>query len=114
MKLYAVYDKASKRFLSVSPAETDEAFIRSSLLSILMDYPIRDVVLYHVGYFDDSTGKIRSRIRRRFVPWDSYKVPENFTQTDSKDVPLTTFDEFAKKQKEAMVEAVSKAQKEAK
>lgn len=109
LNLYAVKDKVSNRFLSVSPADSDASFVRASLLSILMDYPIRDVTLYRVGTFDDKTGRV-SRHRPRYVAWDSYKIPETFANEDSKDVSFEKFDEFAKKQKEAFVEAVAKKQ----
>lgn len=111
LNLYAVKDMVSNRFLSVSPADSDASFIRASLLSILMDYPIRDVKLYCIGSFDDKTGRL-CRHRPRFVSWESYKIPESFAKEDSADVSLDKFDDFAKKQKEAFVDAVAKKQSE--
>lgn len=108
MKIYSVLDKVSGKFLNTSVAESDAEFIRGNLLQILMDYPIRDVQLYHVGYFDEKTGKIRSRLHKRPVSWDSYKIPESFAKVDSKDISLEKFDEFAKAQKAAFTEVMSK------
>ena len=76
MKIYSLYDKVSKKHLSITVSTNDADFIRSSLYAILMDYPIQDVEAYCVGAFIEDNGVIIP-CSPRLVDWNSYKFPKN-------------------------------------
>lgn len=100
MKIYSLYDKVSTKHLSVTLAQTDADFIRSSLYAILMDYPIQDVIAYCVGEFYEDSGIIIPCCPRS-IDWDSYKFPKS---ADSLSEDYLTFEELrnhalSKKQK---------------
>lgn len=73
--LYSVYDKVSKRYLSLSFSNNDQTFIRSSLYSILMDYPLKDIEIHCLGEFDDVDGKIKVAKKSRSVDLSAYIFP---------------------------------------
>lgn len=76
MKIYSLYDKVSKKHLSITLSTNDSDFIRSSLYAILMDYPIQDVEAYCVGDFFEDNGVVIP-CSPRLVDWNSYKFPKN-------------------------------------
>lgn len=76
MKIYSLYDKVSKKHLSITLSTNDSDFIRSSLYAILMDYPIQDVEAYCVGDFFEDNGVVLP-CSPRLVDWNSYKFPKN-------------------------------------
>lgn len=76
MKIYSLYDKVSKKHLSITLSTNDSDFIRSSLYAILMDYPIQDVEAYCVGDFFEDNGIVLP-CSPRLVDWNSYKFPKN-------------------------------------
>lgn len=76
MKIYSLYDKISKKHLSITLSTNDSDFIRSTLYAILMDYPIKDVEAYCVGDFFEDNG-IVIPCSPRLVDWNAYKFPKN-------------------------------------
>lgn len=76
MKIYSLYDKVSKKHLSITLSTNDSDFIRSSLYAILMDYPIQDVEAYCIGDFFEDNGIVLP-CSPRLVDWNSYKFPKN-------------------------------------
>lgn len=106
MKIFALYDKVAKKFISTTLAETEEMFVRTSLFAITMDYPIRDVELYCVGLFDQDLGLIKP-CTPRIVSWDCYKFPisrmekERFLTIEQiEEAAKAKKHEFIKKQKD--------------
>lgn len=93
MKLYSVYDKIGKKHLSITLAETDADFVRSSLFAILMDYPILDIEAYCVGDFYEDSGLVRPCVPR-LVDWNCYRFPKN---ADSFDENYLSIDDIRKK-----------------
>lgn len=90
MKLYSLFDKIGERHLSVTLADNDAEFVRSSLFAILMDYPIVDVQAYCIGTFDHYSG-IVIPCAPRLVDWSCYQFPKT---ADSLDENYLTFDEL--------------------
>lgn len=76
MNIYSLYDKVAKRHLSLTICESDEVFVRQSLLPILMDYALEDVEFFQVGVFDNESGLIKPCVPRR-CDWDCYKFPRD-------------------------------------
>lgn len=99
MKLYSVFDKIGNKHLSITLAETDADFVRSSLFAILMDYPIQDVDAYCVGDFFEDSGLVRP-CAPRLVDWNSYRFPQNADSFDENYLSIEQIREraLAKKQ----------------
>ena len=97
MKIYAVYDKAAKRFISTTMSETDDSFVRSALYPLLMDYPLNDVEYYCVGDFDADLGVIKP-CKPRLCSWEVYKFPTSRTEKE-KYLTLEEIDKAAKEKK---------------
>lgn len=74
MKIYSIYDKIAEKFISTTPAYSDQMFVRDNLATICMDYAIKDIDVYCVGLFDEDLGIIKP-VQPRLVQWDSYKFP---------------------------------------
>ena len=97
MKVFSLYDKVAKRFVSTTLAETEQMFVRSCLFSICMDYALNDVEFYCVGDFDNDLGIIKP-CQPRLCSWDCYKFPET-RQSKDKYLTLDQIQEFAKAKK---------------
>lgn len=97
MRIYALYDKVAKRYISTTMAETDDMFVRTSITAILMDYPLKDVECYCVGLIDVDSGIIKPCIPR-LVSWDCYKFPISQAQQD-KFMSLDDIEKFAQNKK---------------
>lgn len=74
MKIYSIYDKVSEKFVSTTPAYSDQMFIRDNLAHICMDFALKDINAYCIGLFDDDLGIIKP-CQPRLVDWNSYKFP---------------------------------------
>lgn len=62
MNMYCIYDSSSARYFAPQIASDDYAAI-SRFISWLNSHPDRfkDFILYHVGFFDSSTGAVVSK-----------------------------------------------------
>lgn len=105
MRIYAVYDNKAKNFISLHLANSDESFVRSSLNSLLYDFPLNDIDYYQVGYFDLDAGLIKP-ITPRKCEWDIYKFPETMGSKD-KFLTLEQLEEFAKKKKHEFIDTIT-------
>ena len=101
MKVFALFDKVANKFVSTTLAESEEMFVRTSLFAICMDYPIKDVDFYCVGYFDDDLGIIRP-CRPRLCSWDCYKHPTTRMAKD-KFLSLEEIEQAAKQKKNEFI-----------
>lgn len=97
MKIFSLYDKVAKRFVSTTLAESEQMFVRSTLFAILMDYPINDVEFYCVGEFDSDLGIIKP-CQPRLCSWDCYKFPET-RMSKEKFLDMETIIKAAKEKK---------------
>lgn len=105
--VYTVYDKVSKRHIGLFYSTTDENMIRTSLPSILMDYPLRDIEIKRIGMFDDVNGTLDSRTSK-IIPLDSYTFPHARLSSKGDDLSL---DELDKGMKDAKTEQLKKIDK---
>lgn len=87
MKIYSIYDKVGKKHLSITLAETDADFIRSSLFAVFMDYPLLDIVPMCLGDFFEDNGIIMPCAPRAFS-WNDYKFPKNADSLEEKYLTL--------------------------
>lgn len=106
MNIYALKDIQAERFISITIAESDSDFVRSSLYAILLDYPIKDVEFYCIGQFDPDLGIIKPCVPR-LGNWECYKFPtstmdrEHFLTIEQIEIAAKNKKhEFIKKQKD--------------
>lgn len=107
--VYSVRDKVAKRNLSLSFAANDATFIRTSLFSILMDYPLKDIEIWRIGKFDADKGVLKPLAfnRRVKVSLGSYVFPTTRMSNDALSVEM--IDDAAKKAKLKINEQIEAA-----
>lgn len=74
--VYAVYDEVSKHYLRLYFNSTDEEFVRLYLPDIVLSTPLRDLSVYCIGQFNDVTGTIEPKTKRR-VNIRCYEFPHS-------------------------------------
>lgn len=74
--VYAVYDEVSKHYLRLYFNSTDEEFVRLYLPEVVLSTPLRDLSVYCIGQFNDVTGTIEPKIKRR-VNIRCYEFPHS-------------------------------------
>lgn len=97
MYLYSLYDKVSKKHLSVTMCESPQMFVRNCLATILMDYPIKDIEFYCIGQFDNDLGIIKP-CAPQLEDWECYKFPETRAEK-LKFLTIEQIEQFAKNKK---------------
>lgn len=100
--VYTVYDKVGKRYIGLFYAPTDEAMIRTSLPSILLDYPLRDINVVCIGQFDELRGEIVSSAPK-YVDVSCYTFPHSRLSSVGDDLDFGELDEYMKKVKSEQV-----------
>lgn len=100
--VYTVYDKVSKRYVGLFYAPTDEAMIRTSLPSILLDYPLRDINVVCIGQFDELRGEVVSS-SPKYINTSCYTFPHSRLSSVGDDLDLSEVDEYMKKVKSEQV-----------
>lgn len=98
MKIISLYDKVAQRFVSVTLCENEQAFIRTALPAILMDYNIIDVSCYVVGDFDSDLGIVKPCLPR-LVDWNCYRFPEKRDSLEKRYLTVEDIDSMAKAKK---------------
>lgn len=97
MKIFSLYDKVAKKFVSTTVAESEQMFVRTCLYPVLMDYPLNDVEFYCVGEFDNDLGLIKP-CQPRLCDWECYKFPETRISKE-KFLDIATIEKAAKEKK---------------
>lgn len=100
--VYTVYDKVAKQYRGLFYANTDEEMIRTSLPTVLMDFPLRDVTIIRIGTFDDFTGTL-DVCRHVTVPTDKYLFPHSRLSSVGDDIPVDELDVNIKNMKNEVV-----------
>lgn len=100
--VYTVYDKVGKRYIGLFYASSDEAVIRQSLPSILMDFPLRDINIVCIGQFDELRGEIVSSAPK-YVDVSCYTFPHSRLSSVGDDLDVNEVDDFMKKVKSDQV-----------
>lgn len=103
-KIYSVYDSVSKQYRGTFYHSTDAEMIKVSLPSLLMEFPLRDISIYCVGYFDPTTGDIKPCHHVK-IPLDSYTFPHSRLSSKGDDL---TLDEVATEMQKTKNEMIAK------
>lgn len=83
LNIYALRDVVADDTKTVFHMKTDGLAVRSILPVYASKYPLQDLVLYHIGTYNDDTMEIKS-IPPRVVSWDSYKFPQENINEENK------------------------------
>lgn len=75
INVYALRDVVADDVKTVFYMKTDGLAVRSILPVYAPKFPINDLKLYHVGYFDMNSMELTS-CPHRVVSWDCYKFPQ--------------------------------------
>ena len=75
LNLYALRDVVADETKTVFFMKTDGLAVRNLLPVYAPKFPIDDLKLYQIGFYDDSTMKVET-CPPRLVSWDSYKFPQ--------------------------------------
>lgn len=97
--IYSIYDTVSKEFVGLFYHSTDEDMIRSSLPSVLMDYPLRDIEVYRIGTFYRERGTVKGCVNKVKVRTNQYLFPHSRLSSKGDDLTLDELDEGMKKAK---------------
>lgn len=98
MQVFAIKDKVADKYISVTISNNEESMIRSSLISILMDFSINDVELYRIGLFDEDLGIVKP-LQPQLISWEAYKFPVDKVNINKGFLSIEQIEEFAKKKK---------------
>lgn len=102
--VYTIFDTVSKEHVGLFYHSTDEDMIRTTLPSVLMDYPLRDIQVVCIGTFDNIKGVVHSTKVRRVISTSKYLFPHSRLSSKGDDLSL---DELDKGMKEAKANAVA-------
>lgn len=106
--VYTVYDSVSKKYRGTFYHSTDEEMIRTTLPTILMDFPLRDIEIHRIGMFDEDSGELMAT-RHVIIPTDCYLFPHSRLSPVGENLSQEEIDKEMKKQK---VEVISKINEE--
>lgn len=100
--VYTVYDKVAKQYRGLFYANTDEEMLRTSLPTVLMDFPLRDIVVFRVATFDDYSGVLIG-VEHVQIDTNQYLFPHSRLSDVGDDLPIEKVDEYMKSVKSEMV-----------
>ena len=97
--VYTIHDKISDKHIGIFYSPTDENMIRTSLPTILMDYPLRDIEVIRIGRFETNSGFIES-LNHKFIPMERYLFPHSRLSPKGEDLTVDEVDSACKKAKQ--------------
>lgn len=110
--VYTIFDTVSKQYVGLFYHSTDEDMIRTTLPSILMDYPLRDIQIVCIGTFDDVKGVVHSVKVRRTLSTSKYLFPHSRLSSKGDDLSLDELDKGMKESKANAIANLSSAKNE--
>lgn len=75
INVYALRDVVADDVKTIFYMKTDGLAVRSILPVYAPKFPINDLRLYHIGFFDMDKMELKN-CSPRIVSWDSYKFPQ--------------------------------------
>lgn len=118
--VYTVFDSVSKKYRGTFYHSTDEEMIRTTLPSILMDFPLRDIEIHRIGMFNEDTGDL-SGSHHIIIPTNCYTFPHSRLSSVGDDLSQEELDKAMKEKKVDLItkineqkEAATKAEKKSK
>lgn len=109
--IYSVYDSVSKKYRGTFYHSTDEEMIRTTLPTILMDFPLRDIEIHRIGMFDEDSGEIFS-CKHVIIPTDCYTFPHSRLSCAGDDLDMNELDKAMKEKKVDMMESLKESKEE--
>lgn len=104
--VYTVYDSVSKKYRGCFYHANDEEMIRTTLPTILMDFPLRDIEIRRIGMFNEDTGELFSS-HHVIIPTSCYTFPHSRLSSVGDDLSTEELDKAMKEQKNEMLAKLS-------
>lgn len=93
--VYTVHDKISGKHIGLFYSPTDENLIRTTLPTVLMDYPFRDIEILRCGRFETNSGTIES-LSKKLISLDKYLFPHSRLSSKHDDLSIEELDKNMK------------------
>lgn len=106
--IYSIFDTVAKRYRGTFYHPTDEDMIRTTLPTVLMDFPLRDIKIYRIGIFDDINGDIKSCVKKE-VSTNKYLFPHSRLSSTGDDLSLEEIDTEMKKSKAELINKINES-----
>ena len=103
--VYTIYDSVSKKYRGCFYHSTDEEMIRTTLPTILMDYPLRDIEIHRIGMFNEDTGELFST-HHVIIPTDCYTFPHSRLSSSGDDLDVNELDSAMKEKKAEIISSI--------
>lgn len=110
-KIYTCFDKVSKKYRGLFYHNTDEEMIRTSLPTILYDYPLRDIEIYRIGQFNENTGEL-VYLKPKLINTNCYTFPHSRLSCEGDDLSLSEIDKGIKENKNQIISKLSENKSE--
>lgn len=107
--VYTVYDSVSKKYRGTFYHSTDEEMIRTTLPTILMDFPLRDIEIHRIGMFDEDSGELMAT-KHTIIPTECYTFPHSRLSCPGDDLDINELDKSMKKTKVDLMTKVKEAE----
>ena len=89
--VYTVHDIVSGKHIGLFYSPSDEALIRTTLPTVLMDYPLRDIEILRCGRFETNSGFIES-LNPKTISLNKYLFPHSRLSSIHDDLSLEELD----------------------
>lgn len=96
--VYSVFDTVSKKWFFTFYHSSDEDMIRTSLPTILAQFPLRDIEVWKVGSFDDTSGELFP-CKHVLIPTSCYLFPHSRLSSVGDDISPEEIDSAIKEEK---------------
>lgn len=99
-KLFCIFDKVSKSYMTVTSSPTAESCVRENIKFLVQTRPLRDLELYELGSIDVQTMEC-TFVEPVLIPWDCYNAPLSPAESLAPlNIPQEEFNKAEKKSSE--------------
>lgn len=107
--IYTVYDKVSKLYRGTFYHNTDEEMIKISLPTLLIEFALRDIIIYRVGRFNTATGDVEG-FNHKAIDTSCYLFPHSRLSPDGENLSLEEVQKAVKSEVSQMKDRSNKSE----
>lgn len=107
--IYTVYDKVSKLYRGTFYHNTDEEMIKVSLPTLLIEFALRDIIIYRVGRFNTSNGDIEG-LNHKVIDTSCYLFPHSRLSPEGENITLEDVEKAVKSEVSQIKEKNNKSE----
>lgn len=93
--IYTVFDKVSKLYRGTFYHNTDEEMIKVSLPTLLIEFALRDIIIYRVGRFNTATGDVEG-MTHKVINTSCYLFPHSRLSPEGENLSLEEIEKAVK------------------